>query len=103
MAVTGKRKLLTLDDRVVVLKRIDNGESCRSIAAAVNCGKIQISRIHNDRAAIMKEWESGARCDLKFFKILKQFILVQYIIVSHFDDFQYNVHLGTKFMYSCTR
>ena len=57
MAATGKRKILTLDDRVDVLKRIDNGR----IAAAVNCGKTQISRIRNDRAAIMKEWESGAR------------------------------------------
>ena len=55
MAATGKRKILTVDDRVVVLKRIDSGESCRSIAAAVNCGKTQISRIRNDRAAIMKD------------------------------------------------
>ena len=57
MAATGKRKILTLDDRVDVLKRIDNGESCRSIAAvgSVNCGKTQISRIRNDRAAIMKD------------------------------------------------
>ena len=61
MAATGRRKILTLDDRVDVLKRIDNGESCRSIAAAVNCGKSQISRIRSDRAAILKEWESGAR------------------------------------------
>ena len=49
MAATGKRKILTLDDRVDVLKRIDNVESCRSIATAVNCGKTQISRIRNDR------------------------------------------------------
>ena len=49
MAATGKRKILTLDDRVDVLKRIDNGEYGRSIAGAVNCGKTQISRIHNDR------------------------------------------------------
>ena len=48
-------------DRVDVLKRIDNGESYHSIAAAVNCGKSQISRIRSDRAAILKEWESGAR------------------------------------------
>ena len=68
MAATGKRKILTLDDRVDVLKRIDSGESCRSIAAAVNCGKTQISRIRNDRAAITKEWEIGARCDLKYVK-----------------------------------
>ena len=63
MVATGKRKILTLDDRVDVLKWIDNRESSRSIAAAVNCGKTQIiiyGRIPNGRVAIMKEWESGA-------------------------------------------
>ena len=44
MAAAGRRKILMLDDRVDVLKRIDNGESCHSIAAAVNCGKSQMSR-----------------------------------------------------------
>ena len=68
MAAAGRRKILTLDDRVDVLKRIDKGESCRSIAAAVNCGKSQISRICGDRAAILKEWESGAIYDLKYVK-----------------------------------
>ena len=38
---TGRRKMLKVDDNVDVLKRIDNGESCRSIAAAVKCGKSQ--------------------------------------------------------------
>ena len=71
MAATGKRKMLTLDDRVDVLKRIDNGESCRSITAAVNCGKTKISRIRNDKAVILKEWESGARCGLKYVKRCK--------------------------------
>ena len=71
---TGRRKILTLDDRVDVLKRIDNGESCRSIAAAVNPGKSQISRIHSDRAAILKEWESGARYDV--FQVLTLNVLI---------------------------
>ncbi len=68
MAAAGRRKILTLDDRVDVLKRIDNGKSCRSIVAAVNCGKSQISRIRSDKAAILKEWESGARYDVKYVK-----------------------------------
>ena len=68
MAAARRRKILTLDDRVDVLKRIDKGESCRSIATAVNCGKSQISRIRGDRAEILKEWESGARYDLKYVK-----------------------------------
>ena len=66
---TGRRKILTLDDRVDVLKRIDN-----SIAAAVYCGKSQISRIRSDRAAILKEWESGARYDV--FQVLTLNVLI---------------------------
>ena len=54
--------------RCFTLKRIENGESCHSIAAAVNCGKSQISIIRSDRAAILKELESGARYDLKYVK-----------------------------------
>ena len=54
MAADGRRNILTLDDRVDVLKRIDNGESCRSIAAAVNCGMSQISRIRSSEG--MGEW-----------------------------------------------
>ena len=81
MAAIGKRKILTLDDRIDVLKQIDNGESCRSIAAAVNCGKTQISRIRNDRAAIMKEWESGARCDLKYVKRHKRICVHMYMYI----------------------
>ena len=34
MAAAGRRNILTLDDRVDVLKRIDNGKSCRSIVEA---------------------------------------------------------------------
>ena len=54
MPADGRRKILTLDDCVDVLKRIDNGESCRSIAAAVNCGKSQISRTRSSEG--MGEW-----------------------------------------------
>ena len=39
MAAAVRRKIMTLDDRVDVLKRIDNGEFCCSIAAAVNCSE----------------------------------------------------------------
>ena len=63
MAAAVRRKIMTLDERVDVLKRIDNGEFCCSIVAAVNCGKSEISRIRRDRATILKEWDSGARYD----------------------------------------
>ena len=87
MAAAGRRKILTLDDHVYVLKRIDNGESCRSIAAAVNnyCGKSQISSICSDRAAILKEWESGARYDLT---LLLWFLRERLTLLHSCDVFQ---------------
>lgn len=68
MASEGKRKILSLDQRVDVLKRLDNGHSCRTIAKEVGCGKTQIGRIRSERAAILREWESGGRSDLKYVK-----------------------------------
>ena len=114
MAAAGRRKIVTLDDRVDVLKRIDNGESCRIIAAAVNnyyCGKSQINRIRSDGAAILKEWEIGARYDLtylslKYIKTICSGLLpvhrLRYYIYIVFS-FSIHCNLGTKFMYNCTR
>ena len=62
------RNILTLHDRVAVLKRIDSGTSCRVIAADLHCGKTQIGLIRLDRMAIMAEWNSGGRPDLKYVK-----------------------------------
>ena len=51
-----------------VLKRLDSGTPCRVIAAELHCGKTQIGRIRVDRMAIMAEWSSGGRPDLKYVK-----------------------------------
>ena len=63
-----KRKVLSLEQRMDVLKRLDNGQSCRSVAIMCGCGKSQIARVRLERAEIEREWASGGRCELKYLK-----------------------------------
>jgi len=68
MASEGKRQVLSLQRRVDVLRRLDNGVSCRAIAKDIGVGKTQICRIRSEREAVMQEWETGGRSDLKYLK-----------------------------------
>jgi hypothetical protein len=64
----GKRKILDLQQRVQVLKLLDQGQSCRVVAQTMSCGKTQIQGIKGMREEILKEWEAGARPTQKFIK-----------------------------------
>ena len=63
--MASKRKILTLQQRVDVIKRIDAGLSVWAVALDVGCGKTQIGRILGQKADILKDWEAGCRADLK--------------------------------------
>ncbi|KAK7094233.1 hypothetical protein V1264_007882 [Littorina saxatilis] len=56
-----KRKFLTLEERVDVIKKLNKGLSVRKVADELNCEKTQISNIKADRSQILSQWESGAR------------------------------------------
>ena len=47
--MSGKRKFLTLEDRVKVLERTGKGESPGAIALAYGCGRTQILGIIKDK------------------------------------------------------
>ena len=66
-----KRKVLDLEQRVAVLKKIDSGQSCRKIANELGVGKTQIQGILYDREDITKRWEAGERMDRKYAKFRK--------------------------------
>ena len=51
-----KRKILSLDQRVKVLKKLDQGMACCTVATLFRCGKTQIATIKNQKEAIMTEW-----------------------------------------------
>ena len=63
-----KRKVLTLEERVSVLKKVGDGKSCRSIALELGVGKTQIQSIVKEKDELMKRWESGSRADAKYSK-----------------------------------
>lgn len=62
-----ERNALTLEQRVSVVKKLQSGQSCRSIAQELGCGRTQISKVSIDREKIMALWESGdGRADQKW-------------------------------------
>ena len=64
-----KHKIMDrLEQGMDVLKRLDNGQSCRSVAIMCGCGKSQIARVRQERAEIEREWALGGRCNLKYLK-----------------------------------
>ena len=63
-----KRKVLTLKERVSVVKEAEKGKFCRSIAEEIGVGKTQIQSIVKEKEEIMKRWESGSRGDAKYTK-----------------------------------
>ena len=63
--MASKRVILTLEQRVNVIKKLDAGRSCRAVAQETGCGKTQITRIKQDRHGIMRDWQSGGRATIK--------------------------------------
>ena len=63
--MASKRVILTLEQRVNVIKKLDAGRSCRAVAQETGCGKTQITRIKQDRHEIMRDWQSGGRATIK--------------------------------------
>ena len=63
-----KRKILTLGERIEVIKRSDSGETAISIAKSVNVGKTQIQGIVQDEASILERWEKGDNAERKYDK-----------------------------------
>ena len=66
-----KKKVLDLEQRVAVLKKIDSGQSCCKIANELGVGKTQIQGILYDREDITKRWEAGECTDRKYAKFRK--------------------------------
>ncbi len=56
-----KSEVLTLEERVSVIKKADSGTSCRAIASEFGVGKTQVQIIVKEKEDIMKRWEEGER------------------------------------------
>ena len=66
-----KRKILTLEDRVKVARRLTSGESARFIAASLGVGKTQIQTIAKEKDDILRRWEAGENGERKCAKSRK--------------------------------
>ena len=66
MAGTPKtRKILTLQERISVLKELDSGKSCRQVADELGVGKTQIQSIRKRKREIQEDFENNAPSDRK--------------------------------------
>ena len=63
--------MLTLRERVAVLKSIDSRKSGHSVAQEFNVGKTQIQGIVGDREEIVRKLEAGECSGKKYSKVRK--------------------------------
>ena len=68
LKMSRKRKVLTLEERVTVVKEPNSVKSCCSIASELDVGETQIHGIVKEKDEIMKCWESGSKADVKYSK-----------------------------------
>jgi hypothetical protein len=64
----GKRKVLSLEQRMEVIRKLESGKSCRAVAAEMGCGKTQIQAIAKDREQIKKQFLDGSNLQQKYIK-----------------------------------
>ena len=64
-----KRNVLSLAERMKVIERSENGESCLSIARSLDVGKTQIQLIIKDKESVKLRWESGESGERKTSKL----------------------------------
>ncbi|XP_062503909.1 tigger transposable element-derived protein 6-like [Corticium candelabrum] len=53
-----KRKVLTLEDRIRVIEKVEQGKSCCCVAVDMDVGKTQVHSIVRDRKSIRRQWET---------------------------------------------
>lgn len=66
--MTSKRKVLSLEQRISVIKRHVKGETAVSIANSLNVGKTQIQSVIKNKEDILNRWEAGESGDRKIAK-----------------------------------
>ncbi len=63
-----KRKALTLEEKVKVIRLNEKGESARRIASELDVGKTQIACIIKSREQVLQQWEDGTASGRKILK-----------------------------------
>ena len=66
-----KRKVLTLEERVFVLDKIEKGQFCHSVSEELGVGKTQIQNIVKDKEDILKQWAAEESSSKKYTKVRK--------------------------------
>ena len=63
--MSAKRKCLTLEERVKVIKLLESGKSSRTVADEVGVGRTQIQNVFKWKREILDEYENNCNRDKK--------------------------------------
>ena len=69
--VTRKQVVLSLDDKVKVIRLHEKGDSSRKLVAEVNVGKTQINNIIAGKEKVIEEWDGGVNGRRKLVAVRK--------------------------------
>jgi hypothetical protein len=73
--MSSKKKFLSLEERIKVLKKLDEGQPIRNIAEEFKCGKTQITNIRDNKDSLKRQWEDGGQSSQKLMKRRKTILL----------------------------
>ncbi|ESN91598.1 hypothetical protein HELRODRAFT_165651 [Helobdella robusta] len=59
MESTLRKKFLNLEEKMLVVKKLNDGVSIRKIAEEFRCGKTQIANIRENKESVKRQWEAG--------------------------------------------
>ncbi|ESO10336.1 hypothetical protein HELRODRAFT_183752 [Helobdella robusta] len=59
MESTLQKKFLNLEEKMLVVKKLNDGVSIRKITEEFCCGKTQIANIHENKESVKRQWEAG--------------------------------------------
>jgi hypothetical protein len=66
--MSSKKKFLSLEERIKVLKKLDEGQPIRNIAEEFKCCKTQITNIRDNKDSLKRQWEDGGQSSQKLMK-----------------------------------
>ena len=83
---TPKRTVLTLEERINVLKRLDAGKSCRQVAKQFGVGKTQIQSIKKRKRELTEDYENNSPLNKKREKVSSVYSDVNELTLSWYQD-----------------
>ena len=80
-----QRRVLTLKERLDVLRRVEGGRSCRAVATELKVGKTQIQNIIKEKESLLKQWAEGGNSHERPPRLNDHFLAYKGVVVQARD------------------